>query len=345
VALVCAKYITQNEEVTSGDLHRLKLFMNSKNISFNERDESQILCRKLLDQLKPSPNMPLSAFSNQLITDDNNAQTQLQHEEEERQIRLQLEREALSKALKRERRIEAIKRPNINRDGSLVEEVECSNRVFNNESFSVEIDESLGYKPVIGLPIRLYDPLINLTIDEQVPHPLVEIRTNDEKKIYVRIEPRNTPMNTIALSPFIVANIGHPLDNEIKAKLCINIVTPRQFHFILFNGEGIEDIKGKAQASIESYLQNYGGIVVGMRIPVLIDGSPLVEMSIDKILDADGTSVRVAQSAVPTEIEYSIRTEEEAFDDEDNLLDALGESDINEGNEGNEGMVFGMTFD
>jgi hypothetical protein len=323
-ALLCAQYITSNEEIQSSDQKKLKQFMRSKNIPFNENDQPRLLCQKLLENLKPNQMMPLMPFANQLIS-----------EEIKRQDDIEVQLEAEQEALKLKRKFIKIQNQSFDNDLS------CSNSVFSNNTYQTVIDETLGHAAHIAISRELYEPLINLAVDNQINAPLIELTTLNRKNMYVRFQQKDVPEGVIFISPLVAATLGGPVGNEVTCKWCTNIQEPSKFYFILFDNENTtevnEELKSKIQESLQRYLERYAGIKVGIKIPILLNDK-IITLVIEKILDKNDppNPIHVSQTAAAAQVDFEIRSEKDAFDEEGNLIQ------INDGD--SDSLVFGMNY-
>jgi len=324
VALLCAQYITSNEPLPSSDQRKLKQFMRNEDIPFNDNDQPRLLCQKLLENLKPNQMMPLMPFANQLIS-----------EEIKRQDDLEIQLEAEQEALKLKRKL--IKIQNQSFDDNL----ECSNSVFNNNSYQTVIDETLGHTAHIGISRQLYEPLINLAVDNQIDAPLIELTTLNGKKMYVRFQQKDVPEGVIYISPLVATTLSGPADNTVTCKWCTNIKEPSKFYFIMFDKENDtevnDELKSKIQNSLQRYLERFAGIKVGIKIPILLDNR-IITLVIEKILNTNNppNPIQVSQTATTAQVDFEIRSDKDAFDEEGNLKD-IDNSD-------NDSLVFGMNY-
>lgn len=301
IDLICANLKTNTinqDAVSRSEIDSLKKIMKDENIPFLESDQKIVLCSKYLG--KRAGKMPVTAYANEIISKEASARTQ--------------EDKAISDEqnyLKRKKRLLKVEKL-----GEALPNASCSTRIVGDSPYAVKTDETLSANK-IDLAPRLYEKLIEASVTENITSPLIELTAENNRKILVRYQPNSNLREGFAISSATSKLLNNA--SKVKAKWCLGIPTARKLHFIAFDAENIEDVKTKVHAQLESALENYAGLTLGLKLVVQVE-ERAVTLVIEKIEDSEGNKVSAVQIPVALEADFEVRTEVEAFDAENNLI-------------------------
>lgn len=341
--VICSKYISkQITQIPSNILDELKQYMIYEKINFAPSDNENMICKKYLDKRAKEHNMPFAqAFAQKTLNDEADKQLAFQEAEKKR-----LEEEAAMKLLEQQRVLEEHKRikkeyrvefvANIKNNFA---DLSCSDRIVGHTDYFVAADEALGYTSMIGIAQPLYNRLVEASSRDEFNAPLLQLLNSNGKSVFVRYQPLQIDEEShfIFVSPLVYAELQGP--ETIRMKWCTTISQAKKINFVAFDSEGIEQLKEKVHEQLEQSLDKYSGFIIGQSIPINVD-EQIITLVIEKIIDSDGISVPVAQAAHAADVDYDVRTDEEAFDENNRFNELPDEIDKD-----SSAMAFGMAID
>lgn len=363
--LKCANIFTNRmQNVPIEFIDNVKGYLHRNSISFNERNNLRALCGNVLENMPDRERKPIGAFANEIISKDIEMRERIERERVEAEERRERERLLEVRRIEKETRINAIK--------ILNEQLpECNyhnDNVFlqDHQYIVQERIELREYARNFGLPHEFIISVDNRTFnnfqrDERLNNPLIELRSPNGLTTFARIAGTHENVlgydddsdnGTIKISPHISADLqGTP---TVSLKICNDVKVPARLMFVVFDGGSMpnQELKARLNIPLQNMLSTYVGLKVGMTIDVVIHADnnefedKIVTVVLEKIIDEDQNNVSACQILLgEMSVRYTVRTEEEAFDIQNNLIPSVVPPPTPERDENAFDMGVNMGFD
>lgn len=340
--LTCANIFTnRSTNVSPQFMDSVKEYLRRNSISFNERNNLRGLCGNVLENMPNRVGKPIGAFANEIISSDLEQRERIERERLEAEERRERQRLMEIRRVEKETRINAIK--------ILNEQLpECNyhndNVFLRDHQYIVEERIELReYARNFGLPHEFLISVDNRTFsnfqnDERLNNPLIELRAPNGLTTLARIAGTHENIlgyeddldnETIKISPHISADLQSPV--SVSLRICNNVKVPSRLMFVVFDGGSMpsQELKARLNIPLQNMLSTYVGLKVGMTIDVVIHADndefedKIVTVVLEKIIDEEQNNVSACQILLgEMSVRYTVRTEEEAFDIENNLIPA-----------------------
>jgi hypothetical protein len=211
-----------------------------------------------------------------------------------------------------------------------------------NIHYGIAADNTMD-KTSIGIARDVYNRLVQTSANSRFKAPLIQVLGPNEKSLFVRYQPINIDEHSkfLFVSPQIYKELHNP--ETVQLKWCTEVPQAKKICFIAFDSEGIDNIKDQIHAQLESNMNNYAGFIVGQTITVSLAHNKIT-LIIEKIIDSDGNNVPLGQIIHSADIEYEVRTDEEAFDEHNFLIELPDEMDFGTDADAGMDIGFGMAY-
>ena len=302
---LCSMLITRSLKDLNDDEEEIVVdYLESLGIRVKLDMSQKEICVSLLEKLMEKElgrRVPMTAFANKLIT---------QEEEQEKKRSQLLEK----------RRIEKVRKDSQEKLASKTNLPACLKsdlKILSDKVYDLIIDPNIGivstkdgtsqYTAVISIPEPLYSKIF-----ANMDRPILELKSSNGIRTYARIwEPHYSDSNTIYISPLVASILNINKKGSAYVSLCSSIPTISKIDFTYYGSKSElnQDLPSLLE-KLPSLVSAFSYLSLGMILVVDLDNRE-IQVRVDQLLDDDrpifAGVIPFSESDIPFDIEADLQ--------------------------------------